>query len=183
MTIIDLTIAEYQVRTGRSYPPASLALYRKKASFRDSFAVDEHEAEYFFVGVTPNGKTWPTLVVEQRFHSHQHIFNPGVLLVPATKTLFVGAGTRLLAYSLHPDPHRLWECETEFGFIGWQVFESVVLMSAELEFAAWSNAGVKPWSTFVEPPWSFTVQAGEVELEVMGKYTTFNLSSGPHSVP
>jgi len=148
MTIIDLATVGYQVRTARSYPPGNLGLYRENAAVRQSFGMEDSDAEYFFVGVTPNGKPWPTLVVEQRFHSHQHMFNPSVLIASDAKTAFIGAGTRLLAYSLDPTPRKLWEEETEFGLFGWQLHGSVVLMSAEREFAAFAASGEKLWSTF-----------------------------------
>jgi hypothetical protein len=49
-----------------------------------------------------------------------------------------------------PDGFRL----SAFGFHGWQRHEDLVVMSAELEMAAWDLRGVKRWSTFVEPPWN-----------------------------
>jgi hypothetical protein len=183
VTIIDFAAPGYRVRTARSYPPGTLRQYQERAALRESFAMGDHEAEYLFVGVTPNSRQWPVLVVEQRFNSHRNMFNPSVLIVPQTHTVFIGAGTRLLSYALEPEPRRLWEQETEVGFFEWQLRDEVVLMSAELEFAAWSAGGEKLWSAFVEPPWSFTVDAGEVELEVMGSYSRFSLVGGPPHAP
>ena len=61
----------------------------------------------------------------------------------------------------------------------------VVLMSAELELAAWDLAGQKLWTTFVEPPWSYEVRNGVVTLDVMGVISEFLTKSGPdrHRVP
>jgi hypothetical protein len=181
MTIVDFATACYQVRTARSSPPALLGAYREHAILQEAFAMNEPDAEYFFVGVTPHSESWPVLVVEQRFFSHQHAFNPSVLVASELNTVFIGAGTRLLAYSLEPKPRQLWEEETEFGFFGWQLHAGVVLMSAELELAAWSAAGAKLWSTFVEPPWSYLVKEQEVQLEVMGNQSRFSLVEGPQS--
>jgi hypothetical protein len=54
-------------------------------------------------------------------------------------------------------------------------------MSAELEFAAWDINGRKLWSTFVEPPWSYEIRGDQVELDVMGRKSTFVLAIGPPS--
>ena len=78
-------------------------------------------------------------------------FDPGLLLVPETGVLFLGAGERLLAYGLD-QPRRLWEDTAEVGFWGWGRFGETVLMSAELELAAWDTSGRKLWTTSVEPP-------------------------------
>jgi hypothetical protein len=60
-----------------------------------------------------------------------------VLLVPAQRQLFIGAGTRPLAYQARSDPwRRCWVDEAEYGFWGWRKHEDVVVMSAELELAA-----------------------------------------------
>jgi hypothetical protein len=54
-------------------------------------------------------------------------------------------------------------------------------MSAELELAAWTVSGVKLWTMFVEPPWSYEVTAGQILLDVMGVTSTFDLIRGPHA--
>ena len=92
--------------------------------------------------------------------------------------LFAGAGTRLLAYSLRDRPRRLWEDAADLGFWHWSVHPSAVLMASEVELAAWTRDGTKPWTTFVEPPWSYQVTGDQVQLDVMGKKTEFPLSTG-----
>lgn len=52
-------------------------------------------------------------------------------------------------------------------------------MSGELELAGWTIGGEKLWSTFAEPPWSYQVDGGRVHLDVMGKYTAFDIHTGP----
>jgi hypothetical protein len=42
---------------------------------------------------------WPFLVIAQRYHPEASV-QPSALLIPETYRLFVGAGTRLLAYDL-----------------------------------------------------------------------------------
>jgi len=56
---------------------------------------------------------------------------------------------------------------------------ALVVMSAELELAAWDLAGRKLWTTFVEPPWQYTVEDGSIHLDVMGTKSQFDLERGP----
>jgi len=105
--------------------------------------------------------------------------DPGALLVPETGLLFIGAGERLLAYDLH-GPRRLWEDQADMGFHAWQRQGDWVLMASELDLAAWDIRGVKCWSRFVEPPWSYRVEDGTVHLDVMGTLSSFPLASGPN---
>jgi hypothetical protein len=121
----------------------------------------------------------PIRVSRQRvFDAWGFGFNPGALLVPETSLLFLGAGTRLLAYDLER-PARLWEDRADIGFWRWQRHECFVIMSAELELAAWDTSGHKKWTTFVEPPWSYRVTADTVQLDVMGRLSSFPVETGP----
>jgi hypothetical protein len=55
----------------------------------------------------------------------------------------------------------------------------LVLMSAELELAAWTIEGEKLWSTFAEPPWTYRVVDRDVHFDMMGVRSTFDLLTGP----
>ena len=70
---------------------------------------------------------------------------------------------------------------SDVGFWGWRRHGDIVLMSAELEFAAWDVSGRKLWSTFVEPPWSYEILGDRVELDVMGRKSSFVAGIGPPS--
>lgn len=162
-------------------PPVALEAYREHAELVEDYSFGDHrwESGYAFVGVSDDGGEWPRLVVTQRFAPAGAGFAPGVLLVPELAQVFIGAGTRLLAYQARSGPwRRCWEDEAELGFWAWRRHGDVVVMSAELELAAWSVTGTKLWTTFVEPPWSYQVIGGQVRLDVMGTVSTFDLASG-----
>jgi hypothetical protein len=55
----------------------------------------------------------------------------------------------------------------------------VVVMSAELELAAWTTTGEKLWTTFVEPPWEYAVEGDSLVLDVMGTKSSFGLRRSP----
>lgn len=125
------------------------------------------------------GVGWPELVVALRYSPAGYGFHPGVLLVPETMTLFVGAGESLRCYRLDDPPRRLWTDGADTGFWAWRRHGDRVLMSAELELAAWDLDGTKRWTTFVEPPWSYTVEGDTVRLDVMGSISRFAIDRGP----
>jgi hypothetical protein len=151
--------------------------YRHRAALAEEFALDSPDGEACLVAVA-TGDEWPSLVVAQRFEPCAGGFDPGVLLIPETGVLFVGAGTRLLAYNLD-GPERLWEDTAEVGFLGWAQHGDVVLMSAELELAAWDVHGRKPRTVFVEPPWGYRIEHEQVRLDEMGRASSFPVRDGP----
>ncbi len=157
--------------------PAILDSYEKNGSLVETFDLSSSEGDVFFAAVGRN-TAWPSLVVTQRFSPCQGGFDPGIALVPATRTVFIGAGTRLLAYRLDSPPARLWEDTAEVGFWHWSVQPEAVLMAGELEFAAWDLSGTKLWSRFVEPPWEYSVANGRVTLNVMGEVSEFTIAAG-----
>jgi hypothetical protein len=118
---------------------------------------------------------WPFLVVAQHYSPGGYAgFYPGALIVPETHLLFIGAGKRLLAYRLDR-PEKLWEDSADMGFWNWERHEDFVIMSGELELAVWDIHGQKKWSRFVEPPWDYTIDGNLIQLDVMGKKSTFPL--------
>jgi hypothetical protein len=159
--------------------PETYGRYRQKAGLLEEFDLASDEGDCFFLQVTGDDEPWPRLVVAQRYSPAGYGFDPGVAFVPETAVLFVGAGTRLLAYALRGRPRRLWEDAADMGFWHWSVHRPAVLMAAELELAAWTRDGRKLWTTFAEPPWSYRVAGESVQLDVMGKKTAFPVSTGP----
>jgi hypothetical protein len=156
--------------------PSLFDEYCKNSTLAEQFETDGDRAPWCFVGVRRLGG-WPFLVVAQRYWPAVAGFSPGVLLVPETGLLFIGAGERLIAYDLN-GPRRLWEDTADTGFWHWHQHGEIVLMSAELEFAAWDTHGTKLWSMFVEPPWSYEVQDDQVSLDVMGTLSSFPIKTG-----
>ena len=172
-----VAVGDYSLLVHRGPLPGLYGEYRQHAALAEEFALVSPDGEACLVAVA-TGDEWPSLVVAQRFEPCAGGFDPGVLLVPGTRVLFVGAGTRLLAYRLD-GPDRLWEDAADSGFWGWAQHGEVVLMSAELELAAWDAHGRKLWTTFVEPPWGYRFEHGQVHLDVMGRTSSFDLHAGP----
>ena len=163
-------------------PPSSAGIFRQHADLAEDFPVaDETTIDgYFFVALTEDADEWPRLLVTQRYAPCAPGFPPGVLYVPEKRGLFIGAGTRLLAYHERSGRwRRSWLDRAECGFWAWRQHNDIVVMSAELEMTAWNTAGTKLWTTFVEPPWSYRVDSGRVLLTVMGAERAFDLEAGP----
>lgn len=143
----------------------------------DEFDLSGDAPASCWLGIQRASEDWPFLVIAQRYHPEASV-QPSALLIPETYRLFVGAGTRLLAYDLE-QVSRLWEDTADRGFWFWDQRGDYVLMAAELELAAWTLQGLKVWTTFIEPPWSYTCKDGIIHLDVMGTQSSFAISDGP----
>ncbi|MCC7450827.1 MAG: hypothetical protein IT324_25655 [Anaerolineae bacterium] len=173
---IYVTVGDYILECLPDGLPDDLDEYVKRASLSDRLNLENPAGRPFFLAVRDRITAWPFLVVAQRYVPA--VFHPGVMLVPETQTLLIGAGERLLAYELYT-PQKLWEDTADVAFWSWARYGNFVLMSAEVELAAWDINGNKQWTTFVEPPWNYTVEGNIVHLDVMGKQSVFSLATGP----
>ena len=159
--------------------PAMADEYAKRASVNDLFETHRDGGNWCYVAVSNTKRTeWPFLTVTQRYWPCEGGFDPGIILIPETKRLFIGAGERLLAYDLD-GPQRLWEDSADTGFWCWARHDDTIVMSAELELAAWDLLGRKLWTTYVEPPWEYSVSGSTLNLDVMGVKSHFNMIAGP----
>ncbi len=174
-----ITIGEWTIGCVHGRLPSPFTSYYRDAQLVEDFTVDARNDDQAVVLVEQNGGK-PILVVKQRCPAATAGFYPGLLVVPETNLLFIGAGERLLCYNLLT-VQRIWIDEAACGFWRWQRHENMILMSAELELAAWNTQGRKSWSAFVEPPWSYEVTGDRLHLDVMGRKTDFNVESGPDS--
>ena len=172
--MIRATTAGYIVSMAESIPKQ----YSRHAAMVEEIDLNRTDRCAFYLEVQ-RASGWPFLCVAQRYYpGHWAGSHPGILLVPETDILFVGAGERLLAYDLKT-PARLWEDRADVGFHWWHRHDEVVLMAGELDLTAWDIRGVKQWSVFVEPPWEYHVEDGLVYLDVMGVVSSFPLLTGP----
>lgn len=170
--------ANYTIEGTVGSLPSDYATVVERAVLHDDFGVTGSEGTVLAISVG-SAANWPILIVSLRFEPGPDAgFIPGVFMVPERDILFIGAGTRLLAYDLR-NVRRLWEDVAHTGFWGWKRHGDMIIMSAELELAAWDLSGAKKWSTFVEPPWDYAVRDGRLNLDVMGRKSSFDLVAGP----
>ena len=176
--MFTISTEKYHIIVNAPGLPNLYAEYCQYAKLVDEIDLSNSDGTAAFVAVG-NANTWPFLVVAYRcIPGEDATFHPGVLLIPETDVLFLGGGERILAYDLHT-PSRLWEDCADTGFWAWDRVKDVVIMSAELELAAWDIHGKKLWSMFVEPPWFYEIQADSIPLDIMGKKLSFPLHTGP----
>jgi len=180
MERVTFSIPGYSVVASSGEWPEMYSSYCEHALLVEELDLSAAACERSFFAVTPGDRAWPSLVVLQHYEPSGYGFHPGILIVPETSLVFIGAGARLLAYCMEPEPRRLWEDKADVGFWSWAVHEDVVLMSAELELAAWTNRGRKLWSTFADPPWHYRVDGQLVTLTACGgDESVFSLTDGP----
>ncbi|HEY5450493.1 MAG TPA: hypothetical protein VIQ54_17185 [Polyangia bacterium] len=179
MAAFQVGSGEYTVSGTVGDVPTIYSALIEHASLHDDFGLKGSDGTALVISVERNSGQWPDVLISQRFDPGPEAgFHPGAFLVPETHLLLVGAGTRLLAYDLR-SARRLWEDAADTGFWGWKRHDDVIVMSAELELAAWTLEGKKLWSTFVEPPWTYEVRANRIHLDVMGRKSVFDLRRGP----
>jgi hypothetical protein len=181
MATFRIGSGEYTVTGTVGEVPAIYGALIEHAHLHDDFGVDSPDGTALVISVESASSQYPELLISQRFKPGPEAgFHPGAFVVPESHLLLVGAGTRLLAYDLHL-LRRIWEDVADTGFWGWKRHNDVVVMSAELELAAWTLEGRKLWSTFVEPPWEYDVRGTRLHLDVMGTKSVFDLKLGPDS--
>lgn len=178
--MFSITVADYSLRCQNKGLPGMYEEYIKRAQLVEEINLSGSEGTLCFLAVS-RGDDWPFLVVAQRYAPDADGFNPGALLIPETDLLFLGAGNQTLAFDLCT-PKKLWEDDVEVGFLSWRRHNDVVVISAELECAAWDIHGYKLWSTFVEPPWQYTVHGDVIYLDVMGTMSSCDLKVGPNNM-
>jgi len=176
------SIAGWEVKTTVGDLPTMFDNYVSNAQFVEQIDLERKEKEgVFFVAIKNtlgSSHNWPSTVIAQRYSPDDYAgFSPGILLVPETSILFIGAGTRLLAYDL-AQQEKIWNSNVHVGFWGWEQHGEIVLMLAELELVAWSTKGEKLWSRRVEPPWTISVKGDKVSLDIMGRISKFSITSG-----
>ena len=176
--MFETSFGKYNVLCQAPGLPALVNEYFERARLAEQIDLSNPEGTSVFFAVGEQN-LWPSLVVAQRcVPGEDSGFHPGALVVPETDLVFIGAGERILAYDL-VGPSRIWEDSAEMGFWSWDRFGGFVLMSAELELAAWDIRAKKLWTTFVESPWSYTVEDDAVYLDVMGEKSQFPIDEGP----
>ncbi len=178
----QVVIGTWELRIDIGALPVAYDWYVGNTRLAEEIDLKSKDGQVLFVAAfawdDPTRDYWkPVLTCAQTYSPSQAGFDPGFLIVPETARLFVGAGTRILAYDLSA-PARLWEDKTDCGFWHWGRHRGYVWMAAELEFAVWSATGTKLWSTFVEPPWDATMLGEDVLLDIMGRKERRRLSNG-----
>jgi hypothetical protein len=176
VAMFSIAVGDFSLICHTGPMPPNCVDYLPHARLVEEFDRESTDSDNCFLAVK-HGFDWPMLVVIQRCRL-PGMFDPHALLVPETAMLFLGVGERLLAYALN-GPMRLWEDSTECGVWGWARHGEFILMSAELELAAWDIQGRKLWTRFVEPPWQYSVSEGMIHLDVMGKCSSFPIETGP----
>jgi hypothetical protein len=181
--MFTLAIGHYKLSLSYGELPTPYSHFKEHAQLVDEIDIDGSTSatrDALCCVTVARGTEWPSIVVAQRFSPSAGGFYPGVALVEETSRLFLGAGTRLLCYDLNR-VCRVWEDSTDPGFWSWTRHDDVIVMSAELELAAWNLHGEKLWTTFVEPPWDYAVHTDDVHLDVMGLKSVFPLRTGPRN--
>lgn len=176
MQMFKFTCGPYTITVADSLPPKHYS-YCQRANLVDTIEMEGALSALCYLSVARE-QSWPFLIVAQRYSpGPQSGFHPGILLIPETGLLLLGAGERLLAYTLN-GPGKLWEHHLTGGFWQWERSQDRIIMSSENELAVWDIYGQKRWEYFVEPPWKYTIEGDIVSVHIDGKQTALNCERG-----
>jgi hypothetical protein len=179
---VVVAVGPFDLFVARDYPLA-WDYYCEHARLVENDLEPTDDGGLFVLGIRAEPDDDHQLLVALRYSPSVGGFSPGVLIVPESGVAFVGAGTKLRAYRVGPAPALLWTDVADIGFWGWRRHGTTILMSAELELAAWDIGGQKLWTRYVEPPWSYTVEDDLVTVDVMGAVSHFGLRQPPANKP
>lgn len=174
-TGISICVGKYDIKCYPDGLPCNYHEIATHAKLVDEFHIGDTHLCCVLIG---RANEWPSVVVAQSCELAEAGFEPGIYLAQESDFLFVAVGERLLGYDL-AESKRKWTDHAKGGFWRFARHESVVLMTAELELAAWNPKGDKLWNASVEPPWSYSVERGVVVLDEDGHKKRFSLFHGP----
>lgn len=163
-------------------PEERIKFFRMHADLYERFTFHGDDVKTCFVAVRRNTDWWPVLpfLVVQMEYKPMQLGDPGLILLPDTGRLFIGAGRRLVCYQLEDKPKRLWESHALEEFFSWQRHGNIVMMAALDELAAWDSYGNRLWWTDKpEHQWSYHVNGDTLQLEIGTEVTEFSLETGP----
>ena len=176
--MLEISVGKYTFYCHTPGLPDLYEEYVERATLAEQIGLSSAEGTSAFLAIG-NPDEWPFLVVAQRCIPGENSgFHPGAIIVPETDILFIGGGKRLLAYDLKV-LKRLWEDEASICFRSWNRSGDVILMSAEDELAAWDIHASKLWSTFADPPWSYSVIDDTLMFEMAHETSFFPIRKGP----
>ncbi len=170
------TCGPYTISMADSLPPKYYSSCQR-AQLVDAFELEGAFSSLCYLEVT-RGHGWPFLIVAQRYSPGASSgFYPGVLLIPETDLLLLGAGERLLAYDM-AGPQRLWERHLPGGFWHWERSQDRIILSSENELAVWDIHGQKLWDFPLEPPWQYAVERDTIHVYMGDRQTALHCEQG-----
>ncbi len=174
--MVALTVGPYRLAVHLGERPYMFDHWVEHAKATDIEGLkDNGDALHLAVG---RGSDWYDLVVAFRTSPLDAAgFRPDVLIVPETETLFIGAGEVVKIFDLRTGQVKE-QRTSNAGFWDWTRMEDVVICCEELGFAVYGLDGVERWSTFVEPPWEWSIDTNRVRLDVMGSLRYHDLMTG-----
>lgn len=176
MQQFQFTCGNYTLRLADSLPPMYYS-YCQRARLVETFELEGSYSSLCYLSVA-RSHGWPFLIVAQRYSpGPQSGFYPGALLIPETNLLFLGAGERLLVYTLE-EPVRLGEYHLPGGFWQWERVQDRVILSSENELAVWDIHGRKRWDFALEPPWQYALEDDTIHVSMGGKQTALHCERG-----
>lgn len=176
MQQFKFTCSSYTISMADSLPPTYYSSCRR-AQLVDTFELEGAYSSLCYLTVA-RGHDRPFLIVAQRYSpGAQSGFYPGVIFIPETDLLLLGAGERLLAYRLD-EPRRLWIEHLRGGFWQWERSQDHIILSSENELAIWDIHAQKRWDFALEPPWQYAVEHDTIHVYMEDRQIALHCERG-----
>lgn len=171
--MVSFSVGNYNLNFEQGKLPNIYESYIKNAKLVEEYDINNRDAQLFFLSVGIAEK-WPFITIAQRYEPYMSGFEPGVLLVPETDMLFIGAGERILIYDLK-EIKKFDEDYNYPGFLEWIRYKEYIFMLAELEVGCWRITGEKMWNRFAEPPYNITFENDSIIIQMDNETVKFDI--------
>ena len=167
-------------RYGIDFSPAPQSLASDLLDVPTESYGDPSQYEHLgFLGVTVYCDGVAVLRVHQFYEQMSQSITPGVLIVPETNRLFIGAGSRMLAYDL-TTCQRVWieDAQNMMLFWSWLRQGQCVFALGELELAVYELDATPRFRVPVDPPWTFEVSGDVLTVETDSERRGYSMADG-----
>lgn len=174
--MIEFSVDKYRIAVRIHKAPDAYDLWLQHVKY---FDIDDtnYDDTPIYIGVA-QGRGWYEDIIAFKSDPIDYAgFHPGILLIPETELLFIGAGKILKIYDLK-NHVMIFQKELSFGFLGWERSGDYVMMLEETELGVYNLNGKELWFAYVEPPWTFEVENDTIILNVMDELSRRDINNG-----
>jgi hypothetical protein len=136
----------------------------------------QHPGTSVYIGIDEMDRAGTGVIAFNTDLLDTSFFHPELLFLQVTNTLFVGAGSKAMTYSLK-NKVKLSD-RNPYAFWYWAKHDNFIVMNAELEIAVYDYEGHFIWAAPAEPPWTYGIDGNTLILDIMGEIRKYEFATG-----
>jgi hypothetical protein len=156
--------------------PAFYERWLENSTFQDLEGL-KNTGTPVYIGIKEDEKWQMSTIAFKTDPIDNVFFNPELLFIPETQTLFIGAGRIASTYDL-TNKTKVSERSLAMGFWYWARHDDLVILVEELEIGVYDCYGRHKWSAGTEPPSSYGIKDNILTLDIMDNISTYDLETG-----